>query len=36
MLCYVKTVREKIDIENNSGGSDDFMVLAIRGQLKDV
>lgn len=35
-LCYIKTVKEKIDDDNHSQGSDVFIGMAIRGKLEDV
>lgn len=34
MRCYVKTVEEKIDDENGSGGDGVFLVMARRGSQK--
>lgn len=36
MLCYIKTVKEKIDNEHNSRGNYVFMVMAMRRNLEDV
>lgn len=35
-LYYIKTVKEKIDNENNSKGNCVFMVMAIRRNSEDV
>lgn len=34
MLCYIKTVKEKIGNEINSGENDVFIIMAVRGSEK--